>query len=117
MFRSQRQSMAFSLRFSKSWSKTGRCSEGTMNDTERRRITDALGSAGSIYRETVYQNRLTDHRGLLSMNDLLSFLKHCLAYVDHSIAANRREDKLFHSYNLVEFGESFLQHSPPCGDA
>ncbi|MFH0758013.1 MAG: hypothetical protein V2B15_12060, partial [Bacteroidota bacterium] len=77
---------------------------GTMNDTERRRLTDALGSAGSVYREAVYQNRLMDHRGLLSMNDLHAFLNHCLAYVDHTIAANRREDKLFHSYNLVEFG-------------
>ncbi len=78
---------------------------GTMNNTERRRMTDALGSAGSVYREAVYQNRGMDHRGLLSMNDLFAFLNHCLAYVDHTIAANRREDKLFHSYNLVEFGD------------
>ncbi len=78
---------------------------GTINNTERRRITDALGSAGSLYREAVYQNKGMDHRELISGKDLLAFTNHCLDFVDHTIAANRREDKLFHSYNLVEFGD------------
>lgn len=82
-----------------------------LSDSERRSITDALGSAGSVYREAVYTGPGKEH-GLMKGKDLLSFLNDCLAFADQSIAANRRKDKLFQSYNLVEFGDASCSISP-----
>ena len=33
----------------------------------------------------------------------LSFLNLCLIYIDNTIEKNRRDDGLFHSYNLISF--------------
>jgi hypothetical protein len=75
------------------------------SDRERREFIDAIGTAGSGYRDKIYAGRFGDRRVELTSGDLLSFLNLCKDYMEHSIRTSRREDKLFHAYNLVEFGE------------
>jgi hypothetical protein len=68
----------------------------------RRRFTDQMGQAAAHYRETVYT--LSEYPQLdLSRKELLSFFESALQHIDYSIEINRRNDKLFHSYNLVRF--------------
>ena len=69
---------------------------------ERRRILGSLGEAFSEYRKTVYENGLTGKTDL-SIESVAGLCRTALAYVDRGIHANRREDGLYHAYNLLEF--------------
>jgi hypothetical protein len=71
-----------------------------LTDRQRRLILDHLGRAGSRYRERVYQNGLSEGGAILPA-ELQTFFSAALAWIDHSIRANRRPDALYHSYNLI----------------
>ncbi|RMG75959.1 MAG: hypothetical protein D6722_00145 [Bacteroidetes bacterium] len=75
--------------------------DSAISDQDRKRVLDALGLAGSAYREQIYEQAFSAQRHTLSRDALLAFLDTSLAFVDHSIAANRREDDLYHAYNLM----------------
>ncbi len=68
--------------------------------TDRRRVLDRLGAAFSDYRQTVYDHGFGD-RVDVSVADVVALCRTALAWVDHGIAANRRDDGLYHSYNLL----------------
>lgn len=68
---------------------------------ETRTIMDGLGRAGSDYRQRVYHHGLTGKRSKLRLEQVAAFLQLALDSVDLTIAANRRKDKLYHSYNLI----------------
>jgi hypothetical protein len=63
-----------------------------------------LGVAGEDYRESVYSG-FSGEKSTLDKSELVRFIEMALQYFNHSIAANRRPDGLFHSYNLVHFGQ------------
>jgi hypothetical protein len=75
------------------------------NDNERRNFTDAVGTAGSDYRASVYPQVFDHPPAILQKKEVREFLDLCMDYIDDSIAANRREDQLFHAYNLVKFDD------------
>jgi len=72
-----------------------------ISDTERNRIIDLLGEAGSQYRTNIYTNGFSNNKETISINDLLLFTKNTLRFLDHSIKANKRADGLYHAYNLI----------------
>jgi hypothetical protein len=49
----------------------------------------------------VYQRAFSGNKGTLATHDLKRFCEIGLQYIDHSIAANKRPDNLFHAYNLM----------------
>ena len=75
----------------------------SMSDAERREIVDRLGHAGSIHRQKIYSNGFSGGKQTLSVSSIKLFCELGLKYIDHSIAANKREDSLYHSYNLIKF--------------
>ena len=75
--------------------------QGKITDAERRTILDGLGNAGSEYRHGIYENGFSSEKGTITKTDLLSFLEISKKFLDHSIEANKRADKLYHSYNLM----------------
>ncbi|ASB49148.1 hypothetical protein [Alkalitalea saponilacus] len=79
---------------------------GKINDQERKEILDSLGTAASMYRETIYQNGFSGKKVSLLLQNLKRFTKVTIDYLQHSIRANQREDKLYHAYNLMTATES-----------
>ncbi|HEX4120973.1 MAG TPA: hypothetical protein VH619_10180, partial [Verrucomicrobiae bacterium] len=73
-----------------------------LTDRRRKLILDDLGQAGSRYREHVYQRGLSA-RAASPGAGLLAFFSNALAWIDHSIRANRRPDALYYAYNLISF--------------
>ena len=71
------------------------------NNTIRKKIMDSLGKAGSAYREKVYKNNFSGIKEALLLTELIEFIKNSITVIDHSIKENRREDGLFHAYNLL----------------
>ena len=74
---------------------------GKIDDKSRRNILDRLGKAASDYRLQVYSSGFWGKKRTHSMAGLKTFTKVALAFIDHSIQANQRPDKLYQSYNLM----------------
>lgn len=76
---------------------------GPISDERRKSITDALGNAGSDYRTGIYDKGFSGDKVQMSSDQMIRFIKTTLAYLEHSIDANRRADHLFHAYNIMSF--------------
>lgn len=75
--------------------------EDGKNDTRRRSIVDALGQAGSDYRDAVYRDDFTHARESIQAVRLQRFLELLNTWTDATIRLNRRDDGLYHAYNLI----------------
>ena len=79
---------------------------GRINDTDRKVILDALGAAGSTYRNQVYTHAFSGRKENISISDLKEFINVSLSYLEHSISVNKREDNLYHAYNLMTVNDN-----------
>lgn len=79
--------------------------EQAISDEDRKRITDGLGEAGSIYRNKIYDNGFSGEKTDIQVSELSDFIKLTLSYLEQSIRANKREDDLYHAYNLMTMSE------------
>ncbi|GIG21281.1 hypothetical protein Cch01nite_20050 [Cellulomonas chitinilytica] len=75
--------------------------DGGFDDLGRRRVMDALGAAGTDYRTRVYAG-FDGRRTTVDAASVKAFLDVAQRYVDAALRANRREDGLYHSYNLLD---------------
>jgi hypothetical protein len=74
----------------------------SVDDKTRRQVMDELGGAASDFRGKLYEAGLPGKRKL-SGAKLLDFANLARRYVQHTIAANKRQDGLYHAYNLLAF--------------
>ncbi len=80
--------------------------ETGFSDEVRKSLVDELGIAGEHYRDAVYN--AFGSKEELSKDDLISFFDLSLKYIDQSIAVNKREDGMYHAYNLLSFESNKL---------
>jgi hypothetical protein len=80
--------------------------EKGFTDADRRKFADFLGQAHADYRNKIYVNSFSGKKIQLPVKDLVSFTSLCLRYVDQSIKVNKREDGLYHAYNLISWEEN-----------
>ncbi len=73
----------------------------SIDDESRKHIMDGLGGAGSAFREQIYNGAFSGEKETVSMKDLKQFIDVSIQYLEHSIRANKREDQLYHAYNLM----------------
>jgi len=71
------------------------------SDAERRSFTDSLGEAGSIYRNSIYEKSFSGTKKIVKAKALFEFCQLALEYMDQSIKVNKRDDGLYHAYNLI----------------
>ncbi|TVQ93480.1 MAG: hypothetical protein EA393_02195 [Bacteroidetes bacterium] len=74
---------------------------GSINDNDRKIILDRLGKAASDYRQHIYQSGFWGKKRSVSLAGLKNFTRVSLDFIEHSIRANKRDDKLYHAYNLM----------------
>jgi len=75
--------------------------ERNINDSERKDFLDRVGWAASDYRQKIYNEGFDGTKHSLAVEDLKKFAMVCLDFIEHSIRANQRADKLYHAYNLM----------------
>jgi hypothetical protein len=78
---------------------------GSISDQERKQILDGLGMAASAYRSGIYDDAFSGEKQPLAIEELKDFVVLTLSFMEHSIAANKRADKLYHAYNLMTLTE------------
>ena len=75
--------------------------ESSISDKQRKQVLDGLGEAGSVFRESIYKNGFSFSKEALAIKDVLEFLSITQKYLENTIDLNRREDGLYHAYNLM----------------
>jgi hypothetical protein len=68
---------------------------------QRYQLLRELGSAAERYRHAVYGQGSFSGKAFLPVANIQSMLHDTLAAIDYSIASNRREDGLYHAYNVL----------------
>jgi hypothetical protein len=84
---------------------------GKINDIDRKKIADALGIAGSNYRNKIYADGFSGKKKKVSIAQLLNCILLANAFLEHSIQANKRNDDLYHTYNLISYDDKTIQVS------
>lgn len=84
---------------------------GAIDDRTRELITEKLGNAGSEFRDQVYDHQFEGSKKALSYSQISEFIQVTLQYLEHSIDANKREDDLYHAYNIMSLREDGISIS------
>lgn len=74
---------------------------GKISDADRKNVVDGLGLAGSHFRTAIYEKGFSGTKSTLTKKDLSQFFVLAKKFMDHTINANKREDNLYHAYNLM----------------
>lgn len=71
------------------------------NPKDKKLIMDDLGGAGSVFREKIYAQSFSDEKESIETSKLLEFCLIAIDYTEQTIASNKREDGMYHAYNLM----------------
>ncbi len=86
----------------------GRLGAGKLSAAQRYELLSELGQAASRYRETVYRQQGFSGKVTQPIQPIRAMLDDALAAIDHSIGTNRRQDGLYHAYNLLDVQQGAL---------
>ncbi len=73
-----------------------------ISSVERHSFMEAIGTVGSRYRETLYRDGMGSATHPVTAIEVKRLLQNALAQIDHCIHSNRRNDGLFHAYNVLK---------------
>jgi hypothetical protein len=76
--------------------------KGDIEDADRKTLLDGLGRAAENYRADLYAHGLSGRSKVVVVDELLAFLELTLGFFDQTIKLNRRDDGLYHAYNVLE---------------
>ncbi len=76
-----------------------------MDGRVRSKIVDQLGAAKDNYNTKIYTG-FTEKNGAIGVAAVQTFFNRSLQVIDHTIKINKRNDQLYHSYNLLSIGDS-----------
>ncbi len=74
---------------------------GDISDQDRKTILDGLAKPASDFRMHIYNKSFSGDKVSLKSTDIKSFIDASLKFMEQSIEANKREDNLYHAYNLM----------------
>ena len=74
---------------------------GADSDADRKALLDELGTAGTTHRSRMYDVAARGEATTVAIAQVRSLIANALRHADHTIAANRRDDGLYHSYNIM----------------
>lgn len=80
-----------------------------INDADRKNITDELGLAGSRYRTNIYDHSFSGRKESVNSSKLVKFTTLALDFMEQSIRSNKREDGLYHAYNLISYNSAAIK--------
>jgi len=74
---------------------------GSIEDKDRKSVLDGLGNAASTFRTQIYEHAFSSNKKNINLQQITDFIEVTLQYLDHTIDANKREDQMYHAYNLM----------------
>jgi hypothetical protein len=83
----------------------------TLNNQQKKKMLDELGEASSNFREQIYTKHFSGHKSTITAEAIAEFIATTLAFIEKSILQNKRQDGLYHTYNLLSYDDSQLHIS------
>jgi hypothetical protein len=80
--------------------------ENIISDESRKNIMDALGKAGSNYREQIYNHSFSGNFKTVKTSEILKLITVSLQFLDQTITVNKKQNGLYHAYNLISYTEN-----------
>ncbi len=74
----------------------------------RKELTDKLGMAGSHYRQSVYAG-YSEKKVTISKKEIVTTLQQASRFLEATIRRAKREDGLYHAYNLIRLSEKEIE--------
>ncbi|NDV63243.1 hypothetical protein G0Q06_12325 [Puniceicoccales bacterium CK1056] len=84
---------------------------GEVSPQERFALMQKLGQSASDFRGSLYDNALSGTKTQVTGKDILEYAKSALAHVELCLRENKREDALWHSYNLIKIEDKAIEVS------
>jgi hypothetical protein len=75
--------------------------QAEVDDVDRKALLDGLGRVAEAYRSALYAHGLSGRSRTLPGSDLVAFLELALEFFDQTIQINKRDDGLYHAYNVL----------------
>ncbi|GAB4316777.1 MAG: hypothetical protein Kow00127_08380 [Bacteroidales bacterium] len=85
---------------------------GRFSPGERKAFADSMGTAHSDYREGIYKHSFSGLRKNLKSEEIAQFFELLLEFTGHSIRHSKRDDGLYHSYNLITIASDGITIRP-----
>lgn len=85
--------------------------EHPISDENRYSMVTGLGRIGEAYREAIYEAGFSGNKEEVSYKEIRNLVNIAKRHLKVTIDANRREDGLYHAYNLLKFGRNTLSLS------
>ena len=86
-----------------------RSTDSVITNNTRYYYLEALGHSSSKYREKIYSNNRLSDSVEVSLSEIKRLLDDSLYVTEESIKTNRRNDGLYHTYNLLEISKTSLE--------
>jgi hypothetical protein len=84
---------------------------GEIIDTVKKQMTDALGMAGSDYRNRIYSGKFSGKKDFVTAKQVFDFISTANQFLEHAIVVNKRNDDLYHTYNLISYDDHSVKIS------
>lgn len=80
--------------------------ESGFDDQTRRMVLDELGTIAARTRNEIYENGLSEEQINVPADFLAGFFNRIKKYLRQTLSVNKREDGLYHAYNVIHFSET-----------
>ena len=77
-----------------------------ISNRDRKTVMDALGQVATNYREQIYTHGFSGEKGEITHEQLQDFLSTAQQFLEDAIQKNKKEDGLYHAYNLISIDEN-----------
>ncbi|MDX2048429.1 MAG: hypothetical protein SFU87_16705 [Chitinophagaceae bacterium] len=82
-----------------------------LSNQQKKNMLDELGESSSSFRDNIYANHFSGKKSTITADAISQFIANALAFTEQSIAANKRKDGLYHTYNLLSYNDNQLSIS------
>ena len=82
-----------------------------LNNGQKKKMLDELGEASSQFRTLIYSKDFSGSKAAVLKDKVKTFIDTAQQFIESSIKANKRNDGLYHTYNLLSYDDKELSIS------
>ena len=80
--------------------------ELNVSNMDRKKFVDDIGEVAAEYRDRIYTSYFSGTKELVDRDKVINFLETAQKAIEQTIDTNKREDGLYHAYNLVNLDDN-----------
>ena len=77
-----------------------------ISNRDRKKFVDDIGEVAAEYRDRIYTSYFSGTKELVDRDKVINFLETAQKAIEQTIDTNKREDGLYHAYNLVNLDDN-----------